>query len=88
MYFKYNFRIKTKLQKLSTLQRHRKTMRGVGLAAGENFWGFETSENVKNLQKSMFLKTAGGENFWGFTTFKVFPPLFLHDLQQGGGEIP
>ena len=32
----------------------------------------------------MFLKTAGGENFWGFTTFKVFPPLFLHDLKQGG----
>ena len=49
MYFKYNFRIKIKLQKLSTLQRHRQTMRGVGLAAGEFFWGFETSENVKKL---------------------------------------
>ena len=68
-------------------------MRGVGLAAGEKFWGFEISENVKKLQKSMFLKTAGGENFWGFATFKVFPPLFQIVQKQGGnalkgGEIP
>ena len=59
-------------------------MRGVGIAAGEKNWGFETSENAKNLQKSMFWKTAGGENFWDFATFKKFPPLLLHDLQQGG----
>ena len=32
----------------------------------------------------MFWKTAGGENFWDFATFKKFPPLFLHDLKQGG----
>ena len=62
-------------------------MRGVGIAAGENFWGFETSENTKNLQKSMFWKTAGGENFWDFATFKKFPPCFCTIWNKGGNTL-
>ena len=58
-------------------------MRGVGIAAGEKNWGFETSENTKNLQKSMFWKTAGGD-FLKILQPLRNSPLFLHNLKQGG----